>query len=451
MSDRSKRVVFESSWAEIALDIAQLAHLGQVRRSDKSPYITHPVRVYSITKQFGYSKLVQIAAILHDAIEDAQNPEYIESIITKKLPAILPVVKSLTYDRSQPYKDYVIGLTGPSLQVKLSDMLHNVLDKPVERQRTKYRNALLALASDRNGKPSEIREDHWAILLNQVGLTPEEVAKNLHEAPELLKQYIRLTIEGRMIPEVRERFDLRKSASAFIAPIFQVLEEILEYNEGVAHKNLEIKAFYNGGEIEIDYVNGKKRGSITSEMLNDETLERLEGYGMFDLDLTIKTGNQIIINADYQYDASGYQEEDVGQDLGGVVAIAEIPSKFLENEKSRRLVRRKLRGTFAHEIQHIIQRIIFGTQPSREAGESIEIHMADPDEIDARVEEIIAACEEEMDFCNIGGFRQELEEYVDDYLNRNGIQKNHPSFKKWKSEMIKSHLIKYREKFEMWG
>lgn len=451
MPRKTTSIIVESSWAETALDIAQMAHLGQVRRGDKSPYITHPVRVHSITKRFGYSKLVQIAAILHDAIEDAQNPKYVEKIIAERLPTILPVVKSLTYDRTEPYSEYVIKLRGPALQVKLSDMLHNILDEPAERQRVKYRRALKALIDDRNGKPDEIHDDHWEILLQQVGLTPDEVAKNLYETPALLKQYIRLIVEEKMIPESRERFNLRNSASAFLTPIFQIVDEILKSNDGIAHNNFEVKSFYNGVELEIDYVNGRKKGSLELEIPGDETLEKLETIGMFDLELTLKTGSKFKINADYKYDDTEQSDDEDDYDLGGVVAIVEMPTNFLENEQTLSLVRRKLRGTFAHEIQHIIQRVIFGTQPSKEAGESIELHMSDSDEIDARVEEIIAACEEEMDVCDISGFRPELEDYVDDYLERNGISKGHPNFEKWRREMINSHLIKFREKFGLWG
>jgi (p)ppGpp synthase/HD superfamily hydrolase len=169
--DEPGEKLFESM-TDVAMDIAHQAHLGQVRRGDRSPYITHPVRVRSITQRFGYPRIVQLAAILHDAIEDADNPDDVERWIKAKLPKVLPIVKAVTHDRGTAYFDYIKDMRGYVLQVKLSDMLHNLLDYPGERQRKKYRAALTAISNAHDGKPSEIHPDHWHELISQVGLEP---------------------------------------------------------------------------------------------------------------------------------------------------------------------------------------------------------------------------------------------------------------------------------------
>jgi (p)ppGpp synthase/HD superfamily hydrolase len=51
--------------------IAEAAHRGQVRKGPRAdPYIVHPLRVADLALRAGYSTDVQIAALLHDVVED---------------------------------------------------------------------------------------------------------------------------------------------------------------------------------------------------------------------------------------------------------------------------------------------------------------------------------------------------------------------------------------------
>jgi len=169
MSEVLRDLILESMM-DTAMDIAQIAHMDQVRRGSRIPYITHPIRVRGIAERFGYPRIVQVAAVVHDAIEDAQDPEEITRLIGSKIPLVLPIVQAVTHERGVSYLDYIRGISGFALQVKLSDMLHNLLDEPSERQRLKYRRALRAIQDERNGTPREINPDHWSELFSLVGL-----------------------------------------------------------------------------------------------------------------------------------------------------------------------------------------------------------------------------------------------------------------------------------------
>jgi len=157
-------ILMTEAMFDTAMDIAQYAHTGQIRR-DKSPYITHPMRVYGITQRFGYPKKTQIAAIIHDAIEDAADPSEIESLVRRRLPKILPIVQAVTKQKDAIYSNYVVTIEGPALQVKLSDMLHNLVNNPSSRQKVKYRQALEMIHDARSGPPREINPQHWGELL----------------------------------------------------------------------------------------------------------------------------------------------------------------------------------------------------------------------------------------------------------------------------------------------
>ena len=55
-----------------AIEIAHDAHDGQTR-FDGSPYVNHPLRVMRTVEAQGHSILTQVAAVLHDVIEDSDD------------------------------------------------------------------------------------------------------------------------------------------------------------------------------------------------------------------------------------------------------------------------------------------------------------------------------------------------------------------------------------------
>ena len=57
-----------------ALQFATQAHAGQFRKGTAVPYITHPVAVASMLRGLGCDEDLQIAALLHDVMEDCGTP-----------------------------------------------------------------------------------------------------------------------------------------------------------------------------------------------------------------------------------------------------------------------------------------------------------------------------------------------------------------------------------------
>ena len=54
-----------------ALRLAWLLHNGQLRKGTKIPYISHLIAVSSISLEHGANEDEAVAALLHDAVEDA--------------------------------------------------------------------------------------------------------------------------------------------------------------------------------------------------------------------------------------------------------------------------------------------------------------------------------------------------------------------------------------------
>lgn len=120
-----------------AIRFAANAHRKQTRTDGKS-YITHPVEVAKIVKQFKKSHNLEAlisAAYLHDTVEDTDTE--LEDITKMFGGLVASMVKELTSDeQSADFKaskaDYLSAkmssMTSWALVVKLADRLHNVSD-----------------------------------------------------------------------------------------------------------------------------------------------------------------------------------------------------------------------------------------------------------------------------------------------------------------------------------
>jgi len=146
--------IVELSTLDKAEDIAQQAHLGQKRKGGKkSPYIIHPKRVQLLARALNYGLDVQVVAILHDVIEDAENTEYYENLIKSSFGKdIYSTIKLLSHDKNVQYDEYLkklasarFEITKRAFKVKMLDMLDNLTDAPTEKQKEKYRNAIQVL------------------------------------------------------------------------------------------------------------------------------------------------------------------------------------------------------------------------------------------------------------------------------------------------------------------
>lgn len=167
-----------------ALATAQLAHMGQSRRSG-DPYLSHPMAVAKIINTY-YPDTPDLCtiALLHDTLEDAlvqgnvESQEEMESMIAGSFqdPQLghraLEIVSALTHDKGIPYADYLLQLASePSaLKIKLADMFHNIQSSPSERQFQKYQGALEVLQDHFGGIPPHVDSGHWNALLQAAGL-----------------------------------------------------------------------------------------------------------------------------------------------------------------------------------------------------------------------------------------------------------------------------------------
>lgn len=146
-----------------ALDLASRLHAGQVDKAGQ-PYVGHLRRVAATVYARGGSDAAQIAAALHDAIEDGHVTA--EFLAGDGVPgAALHLVALLTKAEGQPYADYLAAIKADpdALLVKLADIADNsdparlaMLPPDVaDRLRHKYAKAMEILMADDAPTPAK--------------------------------------------------------------------------------------------------------------------------------------------------------------------------------------------------------------------------------------------------------------------------------------------------------
>ena len=108
---------------------------GDQQRSDGKPYYTHPIAVASLVKSDDEKRV----ALLHDTVEDTK----MTFPIMHKLGfsrEVIDAVALLTKRKDQDYLSYIHKIKNNKLArtVKFADMVHNLSDKPSEKQKHKY-------------------------------------------------------------------------------------------------------------------------------------------------------------------------------------------------------------------------------------------------------------------------------------------------------------------------
>ena len=100
-------------------------HEGQYRKGGL-PYITHPLAVAEMVKDWGYDEDVQIAALFHDLLEDTDAAE--ADIVRLGGEEVLRIVKLLTKTEGYVMADYIGAIKNdPAAKViKTADRLHNL-------------------------------------------------------------------------------------------------------------------------------------------------------------------------------------------------------------------------------------------------------------------------------------------------------------------------------------
>ena len=110
---------------KLALEYATEKHKGQ-KRNGGDDYITHPIAVCELVKEWGFDEDYQIVALFHDLLEDTDATE--EEILRYGNEKILEAVKLLTKQKGFDMAEYVGAIKGNEIAraVKSADRLHNL-------------------------------------------------------------------------------------------------------------------------------------------------------------------------------------------------------------------------------------------------------------------------------------------------------------------------------------
>lgn len=134
---------------ERAIQIAHEAHASDKPRRSGEDYVTHPLAVMEQARKLGYPVLRQILAVLHDVPENNKDwtiPRLREEGFGNE---VLEPLDLLTRREGEDYMSYIQRISGhPDAEaIKELDMKHNLEDNPTPKQKKRYREALLYLAT----------------------------------------------------------------------------------------------------------------------------------------------------------------------------------------------------------------------------------------------------------------------------------------------------------------
>jgi GTP pyrophosphokinase len=120
---------------EKALVYATRIHHGQLRKKTRIPYIAHILGVAVIALEYGATEAEAIAALLHDAVEDAGGAKRLRDIERRFGKTVARIVAGCTdtdqvpkppwLERKEAYVDHVRHASSPVKLVSASDKLHN--------------------------------------------------------------------------------------------------------------------------------------------------------------------------------------------------------------------------------------------------------------------------------------------------------------------------------------
>src|SRR6266567_5339816 len=121
---------------EQALTYATRIHGGQLRKKTRIPYIAHILGVTAIAMEYGANETEAIAALLHDAVEDAGGAKRLRDIEQRFGKAVAKIVEGCTDTDQTPKppwlarkKAYIAHLRHAPVStqvVSAADKLHNL-------------------------------------------------------------------------------------------------------------------------------------------------------------------------------------------------------------------------------------------------------------------------------------------------------------------------------------
>ena len=106
----------------------------------------------------------------------------------------------------------------------------------------------------------------------------------------------------------------------------------------------------------------------------------------------------------------------------------------------------ELRAALAHEMQHAVQYVVQGKNLQKMLALDLEEHASHPDEIDARVEEVIAYMSDDTSESNREVFEAKLIGYIERYLTRNAAGLTQTQLNVYRRRMLDDHMSLYDEK-----
>lgn len=121
-----------------AIEFARVAHDGEVRKGTQVPYLSHLLQVAGLALEFGATEVEAIAALLHDAAEDAGGEAMLTQIREQFGDEVEAIVRansdSITASKAEkaPWRqrkeEYLAGIAHKSesaLLVSVCDKIHN--------------------------------------------------------------------------------------------------------------------------------------------------------------------------------------------------------------------------------------------------------------------------------------------------------------------------------------
>lgn len=228
---------------------------------------------------------------------------------------------------------------------------------------------------------------------------------------------------------------LRNSAFAVSDPIIEAIKSLVA--QGSVSKNFKINGCYSGSSFEVSTKNGKLKSTKEIFLCDIGIFPLLEEMGGIDIDITILNGTKLDIDGEYTFDLTN-------SDGGGIDITIKIP-KCQFTDDTMNVIIKKLYGHVAHELQHARQRLVFRKKLNVTAGKTVEKHILDADEIDARIEEILVMLNS-YDDLTMSIFSSALNEYSDEYLTRNNVL-DKLEYNMLKEKMSLSHMRAFRKKY----
>lgn len=123
-----------SSRFEQALAYVAIVHAGQRRKGTDIPYLAHLLGVASIALEYGANEVEAIAALLHDAVEDAGGLDRLEDIKIRFGENVAEIVAECTdayivpkppwRERKEKYIEHIAPASKSARLVSAADKLH---------------------------------------------------------------------------------------------------------------------------------------------------------------------------------------------------------------------------------------------------------------------------------------------------------------------------------------